>query len=528
MLIWNEPSTKSIFMNARPGKDASAESFLHAARNGYCAAQVLVRFLENVRIRSVEVLSGTGDTFGDKGIRVRLFRQDYKKYNDCTYYPDRLRELKNGRTDLKVPAHSTRAFRVDFFVPESIAPGKYTYQVTVKTDKGDLTSKINLIVHKAVIRDPADSTFGHEYFFNLDLLPKKKTGILPYSEEWWELLSHYADVMKEMRNNTICVQPLPLLHHGGSTYNSPDDYDFKFDLFDRFVELFLKKGAARDFTLSAFIQSVEGKSFSALSGTSDIVSYETNTPLGDDYLRTFYGGISKHINEKGWKGLFRVHIEDEPHTTEVWLHTKKIIDEAAPDLLAGEPLDMIESARVICDHCGWAVPRINVHDEDPAVFKRFVERGGELWLYSCCFPEEAYFLNKFVDLPVIRSRLMEWACIGVGAKGFLHWGFNYWGRGDSLYGFNADARFKGDGAIVYKNLQAKKLDLSARFMNTRDGLQDADLFMQIIERGNDKQKKGVRELLDEVTKGDFEAHSDDTEEFERNFEKLLAIADSLE
>ncbi len=520
MLIWNEHAAKSVFMNNRPGKGSKASSVINTPRNAYASAQICIRSLEDLKVLSVGIEEETD-------LKVRFFRQDYTKYNDNTFYPDRLTELKNGRLNLKLPAHRTLTLRVDFYIPEDYETGNHEFSVLVNTDKGALQSKITLVVHKATVLPPQKSSFGHEYFFDLGLLPRKKTGIKRYSEEWWKLLGHYAEVMKELRNNTVCIQPLPLLHAAGSTYKNSREFDFRYDLFDRFAELFLEKGTARDFTLAAFTQSVEGKWLTALGPDGGTVTLNTLTAEADEYLRTFYGELSKHIEGKGWKGLFRVHIEDEPHTTEVWLHTKKILDEVAKDLLAGEPLDMADSARTICENCSWAVPRINVYDEDPSIFKKFIDNGGELWLYSCCFPEEAWFLNKFVDLPVIRSRLMEWAAVCVGARGFLHWGFNYWGNGDSLYGFNADARFKGDGAIVYPNIRAKKLDLSTRFMNTRDGLADADLFIQILEKGTGKQKREARELLDEVCRGNFEAHSDDTEEFEENYLKLLDIADRL-
>ncbi|MBP5312493.1 MAG: DUF4091 domain-containing protein [Clostridia bacterium] len=526
MYIWTEPSTKSIFMNTRPGKGASANMIIDCPRNAYCSGQIAVRMLENYAITGIE-LREKNSAKGEPKLRTRLFKQDYTRYNDNTFYPDRLCELKTKNMRLQMKAHRTQAFRIDFFIPKDAGTGERTYCVTVKTDKGDLSAELTLRIHSAKLRDPAESAFGHEYFFNLELLPHKEAGVAGFSDEWWKLLEHYADVMKELRNNTICIQPLPLLHRAGSTYKNAGEFDFRFDLFDRFAELFINKGAARDFTLSAFIQSVEGKTMSALGETGDVVAYDTLTKEADEYLRTFYGELNRHIEEKGWKGMFRVHIEDEPHTTEVWLHTKEILDEVAPSLLPGEPLDMLESAETICDHCQWAVPRINVHDEGPEVFEKFVDRGAELWLYSCCFPEEAYFLNKFVDLPVIRSRLMEWACVNVGAKGFLHWGFNYWGKGDSLYGFNADARFKGDGAIVYANNRSKKLDLSSRFMNMRDGLQDADLFMQIFEKGSKKAKKDAKDLLKSVCFDDFESHSDDDEAFRQAFLKLLEIADSI-
>lgn len=525
MFIWLERSTKQIFGNARPGKDSSGVICVHAARNSYAAAQIVVRNLEPFTVEKIEVRRNGGKAMR-AGSKVRIFRQEYTVYNDRTAYPDKLTELRGGRTKTAIKAHCAQVFRVDIFVPENAKPGQYGYVAAVKTDRGDAEVKIDLIVHKAAVNAPSESAFGHEYFFNIQLLPKK-AGVKLYTEEWWKTLGHYADVMRELRNNTICIQAGPLLTGAGSRRLSDGTYVFKWDYFDRFVNLFIDRGAARDFTLNALMQSVEGKEVYAIGEDGKGVSYDTFSPEAEDYIRTLYAAIQAHLKEKGWDKIFRSHIEDEPHTTEGWLWANKLISEAAPSIVTGEPLDMIESARVICETAKWAVPRINVHDEDQEVFKKLIGRGGELWLYSCCFPEEAWWLNKFVDLPVIRSRLMEWACVDVGAKGFLHWGFNYWGDGDSLYGFNADARFKGDGAIVYPNVRKKALDLSARFMNTRDGLQDADLFMQILASDNEVLKAEALSLLKETNGGNFTSFSDDGEVFECAYERLLEIADKL-
>jgi hypothetical protein len=524
MQIWLERSTEQIFGNARPGKDSPDILDIHAARNSYASVQIVVRNLEPFTVEKINVRR-IGARAMRRGSKVRIFRQEYTTYNDRTSYPDKLTELRGGKTKTAVKPHCAQVFRVDFYVPDEAKPGFYQYAATVVTDKGDFTVEISLIVHRATVNPPAESAFGHEYFFNTQLLPKE-AGVKMFTEEWWELLGHYADVMRELRNNTICVSA-SLLSAAGSCKLPDGTYRFVWDYFDRYVNLFIDRGAARGFTMSAIMQSVEGKAVYAIGENGKGVSYDTFSPEAEEYIRALYTALEAHLKEKGWDKIFRSHIEDEPHTTEGWLWADKIISEAAPSIVTGEPLDMIESARVICETAKWAVPRINVHDEDQSVFKKMIGRGGELWLYSCCFPEEAWWLNKFVDLPVIRSRLMEWACIDVGAKGFLHWGFNYWGDGNSLYGFNADARFKGDGAIVYPNVRRKKLDLSARFMNTRDGLQDADLFMQIFASDNEELKADALSLLKRTTGGNFTTFSDNSALFEHSYGTLLHIADGL-
>ena len=60
MFIWLERSTKQIFGNARPGKDSSGVICVHAARNSFAAAQIVVRNLEPFTVEKIEVRRNGG------------------------------------------------------------------------------------------------------------------------------------------------------------------------------------------------------------------------------------------------------------------------------------------------------------------------------------------------------------------------------------------------------------------------------------------------------------------------------------
>lgn len=97
-------------------------------------------------------------------------------------------------------------------------------------------------------------------------------------------------------------------------------------------------------------------------------------------------------------------------------------------------------------------------------------------------------MNKFIDMPPIYSRLMKWACFTHGITGFLHWGFNCW---DSpVYGMSPGVRFKGDGFIVYPDAENNSLMLSARALNTIDGLQDWEL-LNLLQKKNPAAAKAI-------------------------------------
>jgi hypothetical protein len=47
------------------------------------------------------------------------------------------------------------------------------------------------------------------------------------------------------------------------------------------------------------------------------------------------------------------------------------------------------------------------------------------WVYFCCAPQGPW-INRFLDTPLAKIRMSGWLFYRLEAKGFLHWGFNYW------------------------------------------------------------------------------------------------------
>ena len=57
----------------------------------------------------------------------------------------------------------------------------------------------------------------------------------------------------------------------------------------------------------------------------------------------------------------------------------------------------------------------------------FAEANCPAWVYFCCGPREKY-LQRLLDTPLAKIRMSGWLFYRLGAKGFLHWGHNYWFR----------------------------------------------------------------------------------------------------
>lgn len=56
---------------------------------------------------------------------------------------------------------------------------------------------------------------------------------------------------------------------------------------------------------------------------------------------------------------------------------------------------------------------------------QFKEAGCPAWVYFCCGPRDAY-LQRLLDTPLSKIRMSGLLFYKLDAKGFLHWGHNYW------------------------------------------------------------------------------------------------------
>jgi hypothetical protein len=101
------------------------------------------------------------------------------------------------------------------------------------------------------------------------------------------------------------------------------------------------------------------------------------------------------------------------------------------------------------------------------------------WVYYCCAPTGPW-VNRFMDTPLPKIRMAGWLFYRHGAKGFLHWGFNYWHKmeteqiGDP---FNDASNASwpgipfGDPFVIYPGKDGRPID-SIRWEVFSESLQD--------------------------------------------------------
>ncbi len=113
-------------------------------------------------------------------------------------------------------------------------------------------------------------------------------------------------------------------------------------------------------------------------------------------------------------------------------------------------------------------------------FEQVQRAGAELWFYTCCHPTGRY-PNRFLDQPLLKTRVLHWINYLYNMDGYLHWGLNHF-YGEHAYteeGLSRDLPL-GDRAIAYPGHVG--LIGSLRFSSLRDGLQDFEYLWVLEDR----------------------------------------------
>jgi hypothetical protein len=134
------------------------------------------------------------------------------------------------------------------------------------------------------------------------------------------------------------------------------------------------------------------------------------------------------------------------------------------------------------------VPKLNLLRDWYERFRRAQEAGAEMWFYTCLHPT-GYYPNRFIDYPLIKTRILHWLNWRYGLSGYLHWGLCAWS--DDPYKTASSGRLPpGDGWIIYPGKDGPVS--SIRWEAVRDGLEDYEYLWLLAERTRQvKQQLGA-------------------------------------
>lgn len=328
----------------------------------------------------------------------------------------------------------------------------------------------------------------------------------PFSEEFWSLVRLLAKKMADYRQNVALISPLQLAEY---TLNDTL-YTIDFTHFIKMVEIFMEEGVigriegghigSRDSTwVSPFIVYVPVID----EDTTIFKKFPIQSDTAKIFYRQFIPRLDSLLREKGWSGIYLQHIADEPipENIDSYVEISKFIKGLAPSFMIVEACH----TRDLEDMVDVWVPQLNFLHEDFDFYKEKQAEGDEVWYYTCLAPQGNY-ANRFIELPLIETRILHWINYRFGIDGYLHWGLNHW-RGDpfvettDIITESGNVLPGGDAWIVYP--ADHEILSSLRLEAMRDGVADFELLRMLEKRYPDEAKEIARQVVYQFNRYDI-------------------------
>jgi hypothetical protein len=419
------------------------------------------------------------------------------------WYPDVLlpmpAALKAGRT---------MAFWVTIHVPATAVPGLYQGKIRLESGGKPLVVRsFQVNVLAAVL--PEKRTLKVTNWFTLGDRDSKQFFNAPlYSESWWKLLANIAGFMADYRQNVIItgVQQLvqPNLENGQIRYD--------FSNFDRWVSTFEKAGALDYIEGGHLLDRAGGYNeplqvtvFVVENGQARRISLPPDDPRVEPAMASFLEALNQHLEQNNWKAKYVQHILDEPHGKEPEYYGRlaRMVHQYLPGVRTIDAIDAEHIPPELEQYCDIWVPILGHFDDKVDLLKKRMESGKEVWFYVCLFPRGSY-MNRLIDFPLIKTRLLHWTDFRYDLTGFLHWGWNWWSPDpikatQTVINMNETLLPAGDAFIVYPDKKNLTVNSTIRLEAMREGIEDYELLRALAQSKPEEARKLAESMVRSFT-----------------------------
>ena len=489
--LWVANPLTNVFKDYDHSKgEVTREIHLEAARNEYEPFQICVtaRVPVSVRIGLHPFSNLSGYSIGAENLRYEFVeyvpvRRNTPNTDEAELlrkapgeFPDPLVKGEN----IEVKAGETRAIWFTLYVPPDAPSGRY--EGTVDVIVNDETNDFNVHLDVYPFELPEKGHLWVTNWFGVDQIAEFH-GVELWSENFWRILRAYAKNMAEHRQNVVWVDPNLIKAY----MEENGDLSFDYSEFDKFVDLFESEGVAERIEIKHLARKIllfrigelpvygPGVEFYEVP----VLSREDNGRVDispENVLRRLLPDLQEHLDEKGWLDKSMVHIADEPEllNLKAYNYRSAFVKNLAPKI---KRVDAILTGRLDVDLDIW-VPILDQFHRGYDHFSKKMGEGAEVWFYTCCFPRGRY-PNRFIDFPLLKTRILQWLNFRYDAVGYLHWGWNWWTE-NPFENVEVGPWPPGDGFIVYPGPSN-----SIRWEQMREGLEDYE-YLWLLQAAVDR------------------------------------------
>jgi len=491
LALWPADAMRKVFRDAAPPEGPAGGVAVDAARNEVVSAQAVLRCeagLARLRCRATPLTRAGGtETIPAPDVRyvdylripARGAGKDpgYMLRKRPCAYPDALRDAPPA----SLAAGTAQPLWLTLRVPEAVPPGRYAGSLKAEAAAAGGTVRaalpVEVRVHGCTLPDRRTLWVTNWQHLHQPREFRHCGVEKAFSEAHWRLLAAAARNMAAHRQSAV-ITPLRQLIGVGAAKSGRLAFDF--GRFDRWVKVFRDAGVIGRIEGSHLAWGRYGSTAhrSAVWTVDDgrAVRKEVGsfTEAHREYLEAFLPALQSHLARRGWLDAYTQHVFDEPTSRNAARYRKlagwvkayaprvRIVEACETEALAGA-IDI------------W-VPKIHKLARKLEFYRKRRDAGEEVWFYTCCDPTGNH-LNRFIEFPLTRVRLLHWANYAGGATGYLHWGWDHWdGR---LLDDGTGHWQPGDAWLVYPG-KGRVLD-SIRSEAMLEGIQDYELLKRLAE-----------------------------------------------
>ncbi len=332
------------------------------------------------------------------------------------FFPDPILDT----TSMDIRNFTTQPVWITVNIPVDFPPGDYTGLLTIKGnldgESFSLNRRFTVRVYNVTINKTSllvTNWFG----LGKNQLKQLSGGkdSVEFSDSYWKWLHVAAKKMKEYDQNVIMT---PVFSLTGITIHK-DSFFFDFSKFDKFVQTFIDEGT---------LARIEGGHIGGRMGNwyaqfgvytpylkNDSLKFK-NLAINENEAKNFYKqfipALAEHLKKKGWDKIYMQHVCDEPEpgNEKTYADIASYIKSVSPDI---KLIDAVHSHGVNNTVDVW-VPELEMYDSNYAFYQERQKAGNEVWFYTCLSPQGEY-ANRFIELPLIKTRILHWINFRFGA-----------------------------------------------------------------------------------------------------------------
>ncbi len=366
-------------------------------------------------------------------------------------------------------------YRLHISIPPNERPGMRSFALSLLHQGESYNLSLSLRVDSAFVPPAGRKSWPVTNWFSTINMAERH-GLRPWSEAHWSMMEQYARLMAHGRQNTFW-------------FTFHDMFDLRKgilvlrrDRLRRYVRLFTQAGlyyiegghfgrrSTSEWVCPTFSVSLTGRRATTAEGHRDIAAAARQ--------------LMEEIRVNRWMDRYVQHVADEPipeNATDYRLFVGMV-----RKYMPGIPIvDAVLDPSLPGTVNIWC-PQAHHYEQHREQFEAERDHGDRIWFYTCCFPGGAW-LNRLLDMELLRPVFLGWAAARYRLDGFLHWGLNHYQKNQNPFeqsvvpnwGGGSNALPAGDTHVVYPG--SDRPWSSLRFEAQREGLEDLEL-LRILQQ----------------------------------------------